>query len=191
MKTSAKNKNDPLVAKSRDYPKPPMPSKHLKKPGLESELDLKPMFEAPHYKGSGKLEGLAALITGGDSGIGRAVAVLFAREGADILVCYLNEDIDARHTQELVKKEGRRCSILKGDVGKSDFCRKAVTHCIKEFGRLDVLVSNAAFQQHVAKLEELSDEQFDLTLLFLHGQGRGPAHETGKFHHHDRLNHGN
>jgi NAD(P)-dependent dehydrogenase (short-subunit alcohol dehydrogenase family) len=155
---------DPLASKLRDYPKPPMPSQHVEKPGLEAELELKPMYDAPHYKGSGKLEGLAALITGGDSGIGRSVAVLFAREGADVAIAYLSETVDAEETKRAVEAEGRRCISIMGDVSDLGFCRKAVDETLAEFGRLDILVNNAAFQQHVKSIEELSEEQFDRTL---------------------------
>jgi NAD(P)-dependent dehydrogenase (short-subunit alcohol dehydrogenase family) len=121
------------------------------------------MFQAPEYRGSGKLEGMTALITGGDSGIGRAVAVLYAREGADVAVVYLSEDADAEETRSAVESEGARCLLIRGDVTDAGFCRKAVRQTVNEFGRLDILVNNAAFQQHVSTIEELSEEQFDLT----------------------------
>ena len=153
-----------MQAGARAYPAPPFPKQHLKKPGEESELKLAPMYDAPHYKGSEKLEGLAALITGGDSGIGRAVAVLFAREGADIAIAYLNEHDDAEETRHAVEKEGRRCIIMSGDVADPKFCREAVERTVNEFGRLDILVNNAAFQEHVQEFEDLTDEHFDRTL---------------------------
>jgi NAD(P)-dependent dehydrogenase (short-subunit alcohol dehydrogenase family) len=155
---------DPLASKLRDYPKPPMPSRHLEKPGLESELDLKPMYDAPHYRGSGKLDGLVALITGGDSGIGRATAVLFAREGASVAIVYLDEDSDAATTEQAVNREGQRCVLIRGDVRDAAFCRSAVERTVAQLGRLDVLVNNAAYQQHVERLEDLTEEQFDTTL---------------------------
>jgi short chain dehydrogenase len=112
-----KNKNQvAMQAGARIYPVPPLPSQHLKKPGKESDLKLSPMYDAPHYKGSEKLLDKVALITGGDSGIGRAVAVLFAREGADVAVAYLDEHEDAKETKRAVEKEGRRCILLSGDV---------------------------------------------------------------------------
>jgi NAD(P)-dependent dehydrogenase (short-subunit alcohol dehydrogenase family) len=153
----------PMQAGQRDYPSG-FPRQHLNKPGLEAELELKPMYEAPEYKGSGKLEGMAALITGGDSGIGRAVAVLYAREGADIAIVYLNEHEDAEETKRAVEKEGRRCICMAGDVAHRGFARQAVEMTVAEFGRLDILVNNAAFQEHVADFLDLTEEQFNRTL---------------------------
>jgi len=147
----------------RNYPAPPLPEQHLEKPGDESRLKPRPAFEAPDYRGSGKLEGMTALITGGDSGIGRAVAVLYAREGANVAIVYLSEDDDARETAKAVEAEGRRARLIRGDVTDPDFCKEAVEQTVEEFGRLDILVNNAAFQQHVSTIEELSEEQFDLT----------------------------
>jgi NAD(P)-dependent dehydrogenase (short-subunit alcohol dehydrogenase family) len=137
----------------------------LRKPGHESELDESPRFLAPDYRGSGKLEGMKAIVTGGDSGIGRAVAVLFAREGADVAVLYLNEDEDAEETAKWVRKEGRQCLLISGDVKDSGFCERAVAATVEAFGGVDILVNNAAFQQHVPNIEDLSDEQFEETLL--------------------------
>ena len=122
------------------------------------------MYDAPHYKGSEKLLDKVALITGGDSGIGRSVAVLFAREGADIALAYLDEHEDAEETKQAVEQEGRRCILLPGDVADPEFCKDAVERTVDEFGRLDVLVNNAAFQEHVNSLEELTDEHFDRTI---------------------------
>jgi NAD(P)-dependent dehydrogenase (short-subunit alcohol dehydrogenase family) len=153
-----------MQAGSRIYPEPPFPKQHLKKPGVEADLKLAPMYDAPHYKGSEKLEGKVALITGGDSGIGRSVAVLFAREGADVAVAYLNEHEDAEETRRAVEKEGRRCITISGDVADVNFCKAAVEQTIKEFGQLDVLVNNAAFQEHVQDFDDLTDEHFDRTL---------------------------
>jgi len=135
-----------------------------KKPGREADMKLKPRFMAPDYQGSHKLEGMAAIVTGGDSGIGRAVAVLFAREGADVAVVYLNEHEDAKATQAAVEAEGRRCILIPGDVRRAAFCDRAVARTVKTFGRLDVLVNNAAFQMHADNLEDISDERMDLTL---------------------------
>jgi NAD(P)-dependent dehydrogenase (short-subunit alcohol dehydrogenase family) len=141
-----------------------MPGQHMAKPGLEAEMDLKPHFEAPGYKGSGKLEGMAALVTGGDSGIGRAVAVLFAREGADVAIVYLSSHQDAEETRRWVEKEGRRCVLLPGDVKQSSFCNQAVERTVAEFGKLDILVNNAAFQEHADSLEDLTDERIEETM---------------------------
>jgi NAD(P)-dependent dehydrogenase (short-subunit alcohol dehydrogenase family) len=149
---------------ARAYPAPPMPDEHLEKPGVQAELDVQPMWDAPFYKGSGKLEGRIALVTGADSGIGRAVAVLFAREGADVAVAYLEEDQDARDTQQAVEAEGRRAILLKGDVSDPAFARSAVERTVSELGGLDILVNNAAFQEHAKAIEEITDEHFDRTL---------------------------
>jgi NAD(P)-dependent dehydrogenase (short-subunit alcohol dehydrogenase family) len=141
-----------------------MPAQHLEKPGVEAELELKPRYEAPHYRGSSKLNNRAALITGGDSGIGRAVAVLFAREGADVAIVYLPEEqVDAEETRAAVEAEGRRALLIPGDVREAKFCRDAVERTVEEFGKLDILVNNAAFQQHQKTIEDVPDEQFDRT----------------------------
>ena len=153
-----------MQAGARRYPEPPFPAQHQRKPGDEAALDPAPMYEAPYWKGSGKLDGFAALITGADSGIGRAVAVLFAREGADVAICHLDEAADAEVTGQAVEQEGRRAIVLAGDAADPAFCRHAVAETLKAFGRLDVLVPNAAFQQHVEAFEDLTAEQFDRTL---------------------------
>jgi NAD(P)-dependent dehydrogenase (short-subunit alcohol dehydrogenase family) len=127
-------------------------------------MALKPRFEAPGYKGSGKLEGMAALVTGGDSGIGRAVAVLYAREGADVAIVYLSSHEDAEETKRHVEKEGRRCLLLPGDVKDSAFCKQAVDKAAAEFGRLDILVNNAAFQEHADSLADITDERLEETM---------------------------
>lgn len=151
-------------AGEREYPSPPMPAQHLKKPGLEQEMTLKPQYHAPGYKGSGKLAGFATIITGGDSGIGRAVAVLFAREGADVAVVYLEEHDDAEETKRAVEAEGRTCLLISGDIKDPAFCGHAVKTSVDTFGKLDVLVNNAAFQAHADNLEDISDEHFDETM---------------------------
>jgi NAD(P)-dependent dehydrogenase (short-subunit alcohol dehydrogenase family) len=141
-----------------------MPPQHQKKPGLESKITPRPEYEAPLYKGSGKLEGKVALVTGGDSGIGRAVAVLFAREGADVAIVYLPvEQSDAEETRRAIEDEGRRALLVPGDVREAEFCSQAVAQTVKEFGKLNVLVNNAAFQQHQKRLEDISEEQWDRT----------------------------
>jgi NAD(P)-dependent dehydrogenase (short-subunit alcohol dehydrogenase family) len=152
-----------VQAGAREQPSQ-LPKQHLEKPGTEAELELAPRFQAPDYKGSDKLAGMAALITGGDSGIGRAVAVLYAREGADVAIVYLSEHEDAQETKRCVEAEGRRCLLLPGDVKDPAFCKQAVERTVKEMGKLDILVNNAAFQEHAASLEELDDERFDETL---------------------------
>ena len=116
------------------------------------------MSEAPDYRGSDKLLDMVALITGGDSGIGRAVAILYAREGADVAIIYLDEHVDAEETKRLVEREGRRCITITGDVTDFRFCKAAVEQTIAEFGKLDILVNNAAFQEHVSRLEDLTEE---------------------------------
>lgn len=147
-----------------EQPAPPLPGQHLEKPGLEADMELRPHFMAPTYKGSGKLEGMSAVVTGGDSGIGRAVAVLFAREGADVAVLYLKEHEDAEETKRCIEAEGRRCLLLPGDVKEAAWCREAVEKTVRELGKLDILVNNAAFQEHAASLEDLTEERFDETM---------------------------
>lgn len=156
--------SEAVQAGARDYPVPPFPKQHQKKPGEEHRLDPAPLYDAPFWKGSGKLEGFAALITGADSGIGRAVAVLFAREGADVVICHLDEDRDAEETKKAVEAEGRRALVLAGDVADPAFAKMAVDETLKAFGRLDVLVNNAAFQQHVQDFADITAEQFDRTM---------------------------
>lgn len=153
-----------MQAGARLYPVPPFPKQHLAKPGHESEVDPAPLYDAPHYKGSEKLAGKAALITGGDSGIGRAVAVLFAREGADVAISYLNEHRDAERTKQAVEAEGRKCILLPGNVADSAMCRKAVEETKKQLGSIDILVNNAAFQVHSSDFADLTEEHFDTTL---------------------------
>ena len=153
-----------VQAGARNYPEPPFPGQHQRKPGDEAALDPAPMYDAPFWKGSGKLDGMAALITGGDSGIGRAVAVLFAREGCDVAICHLDEENDAGDTKAAVEAEGRRAIILKGDVADPAFSEAAVKATLDAFGRIDVVVPNAAFQEHVEALEDLTLEHFDRTL---------------------------
>lgn len=148
----------------RRQPENPLPPQHLDKPGHEHELEPRPRYLAPDYRGSGKLEGRVALVTGGDSGIGRAVAVLFAREGADVAIVYLNEHEDAEETRKAVQKEGQRCLVIPGDVKDPRFCERAVAATVEAFGGLHVLVNNAAFQLHAKSLEELSEEHLQETL---------------------------
>lgn len=161
-KKSASGKSK--VGEVQKQPKSPMPAQHQPKPGKESELTPEPQYDAPLYKGSGKLLDKVALITGGDSGIGRAVAVLYAREGADVAIVYLPEEHeDAQVSLRAVELEGRRALLIPGDVRDAEFCRQAVEKTLNEFGHLDILVNNAAFQQHQKSLEDITDEQLDIT----------------------------
>lgn len=149
---------------ARPHPTPPMPAQHLSKPGNEADMELRPQYQAPGYKGSGKLQDMVAIVTGGDSGIGRAVSVLFAREGADVAVIYLDEHEDADATRQAVEAEGRRCLLISGNVQDSAFCNDAVARAVEAFGGLDVLVNNAAYQQHDESLTDIDDEKWDKTL---------------------------
>jgi NAD(P)-dependent dehydrogenase (short-subunit alcohol dehydrogenase family) len=145
-------------------PEPRFPEQHQPAPGLETELKPRPRYEARRYRAAGKLEGKAALITGGDSGIGRAVAVLYAREGADVAISYLPEEQpDAEETARAVQAEGRRCVLLPGDLLDPAACTAAVEDTVSRLGKLDILVSNAAYQRRKENIEDISDEEFDRT----------------------------
>ena len=145
-------------------PKPPFPKQHQPRPGIEADIEPRPKYEAPLYRGADKLLDKVALITGGDSGIGRAVAVLYAREGADLALVFLPaEKRDAQETARAVEAEGRRCLLIAGDVKDPKFCRSAVEQTVEEFGHLDILVNNAAFQQHQESIEDISEEQWENT----------------------------
>lgn len=157
------SKTPAVQAGVRAQPVTPLPAQHLQKPGIEAKMALQPRFLAPAYEGSHKLRGKVALITGGDSGIGRAVAVLFAREGADVAIAYLNEEEDARETRRCVEAEGQSCVLIAGDVKNPAFARKAVDKTVKEFGQLDILVNNAAFQEHADALEDLDEKRLEET----------------------------
>jgi NAD(P)-dependent dehydrogenase (short-subunit alcohol dehydrogenase family) len=165
----AKRKRKPAKTKSAKQaplkePRPPFPKQHQKSPGLESELEPKPRFEAGEYKAAGKLEGKVALITGGDSGIGRAVATLFAREGASVAINYLDEEqSDALETQAAVEEAGAECLLLPGDLSEPDTCDELVDKTVERFGGIDVLVSNAAYQRRKDSLDELSDDELQHT----------------------------
>ncbi|NJO79023.1 MAG: glucose 1-dehydrogenase [Cyanobacteria bacterium RM1_2_2] len=140
------------------------PKQHQEQqPGLEHEMTPKPESQARHYQGSDKLKDKVALITGGDSGIGRAVAITFAKEGADVVIVYLNEHEDAKETQNQVEREGRKCLAVAGDIGEESFCQQAVEMTIKAFGRLDILVNNAAEQHPQESIEKISAEQLEKT----------------------------
>lgn len=158
------NKVHEMPAPVPQEPQPPFPSQHQERPGLEAEIEPRPQFQAAQYRPAGKLEDMVALITGGDSGIGRAVAVIYAREGADVAIVYLPEEqTDAEQTSHAIQILGRRALLIPGDVRDPEFCRQAVERTLKELGRLDVLVNNAAYQQHQERLEELSEQQWRRT----------------------------
>ncbi len=162
---SDERQSKPSVAGVRRYPRPPFPRQHQEKPGIEADLSPRPEYLGRDYRPAGKLQGKVALITGGDSGIGRSVAVLFAREGADIAIGYLPEEqSDAEETREAVEAENRRIVLLPGDVGDREYCRRVRGTRGQRAGRLDILVNNAAYQQHQAGLEDITDEQWDHTL---------------------------
>lgn len=139
------------------------PQHQDQRPGSEEEMTPKPKSEAPEYRGSGKLQDKVALITGGDSGIGRAVAILYAKEGADVAIVYLNEHEDAKKTQDLVKEIGRSCVTIAGDIGDETFCKNAVKQVIDNFGKLDILINNAAEQHPQESIEDITAEQLERT----------------------------
>lgn len=150
-------------AKRPAHPQPPFPEQHLDGTGAENELKPRPRYRGEAYRAAGKLAGKVAVITGGDSGIGRAVAVLYAKEGADVGIVYHSHDEDAEETRRAVEAEGRRCHLFKGDVGDASFCWKTADRIVEIHGRLDVLVSNAAVQTRVESIEELRSEQLERT----------------------------
>jgi NAD(P)-dependent dehydrogenase (short-subunit alcohol dehydrogenase family) len=159
-----KEKSASLQPASMKEPALPFPKQHQSHPGIEAEITPRPRFEGRAYMAAGKLQGKIALITGGDSGIGRAVSFFFAREGADVAIVYLAEEQrDAEETQRAIEGVGQRCLLIPGDVTDSAFCKSAVDKTHKHYGRLDILVNNAAFQQHQESLEDISDEQLELT----------------------------
>jgi len=145
------------------YPKPPFQEQEQSIPGTETEMQIKPDHGEDTYKGSGKLTGRKAIITGGDSGIGRAVAIAFAREGADVLISYLNEDEDARETAKYVEEAGRKAVLVPGDISDEIHCKQIIQRAIDELGGLDILVNNAAFQMERESLQEVSTEEWDRT----------------------------
>lgn len=152
------------AAQVQQEPQPPFPEQHQEKPGLEKRLEPRPHYHAPLYRPAGKLENKVALVTGGDSGIGRAVAVLYAREGADVAIVYLHEEqSDAEETENAIQEFGRTALLIPGDVSDPEFCRRAVEQTVQELGRLDILVNNAALQQHQEGIEQISEEQWDRT----------------------------
>ncbi len=146
-----------------EFPKPPFPPQQQHLPGSSARMDPEPDYGEASYKGSGRLKDKVAVITGADSGIGRAVALAYAREGADVLVAYLSEQEDARETERLVKSAGRRCVLFAGDIGNPEVCRKLIDKAVKELGRVDILVNNAAHQMSFDSLEEIPDEEWEHT----------------------------
>lgn len=157
-------KQTAMQAGARHYPEPPFPEQHLAKPGHEHQVEPAPMYDAPYYIGSKKLDGKVALITGADSGIGRAVAVLFAREGADVAIVHLAEDGDAEQTKAAVEAEGGKAIIIRADVSEREHCRRAVEETVQKLGGLDVLVNNSAFQYHANDFSDITEKHFDTTL---------------------------
>ena len=133
-------------------------------PGMEYVMDPLPLFDNPNYKGSGKLKDKVAIITGGDSGLGRACSVIFVKEGAKVVIVYLNEDKDAMYTKKYIESLGGECTLIKGDVSKHSFCKEIVSRVLAKYGSIDILVNNAGVQYQQDKLECISDEQFDWTM---------------------------
>jgi NAD(P)-dependent dehydrogenase (short-subunit alcohol dehydrogenase family) len=160
----AGNEGPGTAVEQMEEPSSPLPAQHQEKPGIEAEMTPKPKYEAARYRPAGKLAGKVALVTGGDSGIGRSVAVLFAKEGADVAIIYLDEEErDAQETGKAIEAAGRKSLLIPGDVTDFDFCQEAVEWTVHELGRLDILVNNAAFQQHQEKIEDITIEQWDRT----------------------------
>ena len=163
-KPGARSAVVPFPGREMEGPRPPFPEQQQEPPGLEHKMRPQPRYRAPAYRPAGKLQGKIALITGGDSGIGRAVALLYAREGADVALVFLPQEMeDARHIQHEIEGEGQHALLLPGDVSDAEFCRRAVERTVQEFGQLDILVNNAARQQHRDKIEDLSVEDWDRT----------------------------
>jgi len=146
-----------------DDPKPPLPEQQQDTPGTTAKMDPQPDHGEKTYRGSGRLAGKKAIITGGDSGIGRAVAIAFAREGADVLISYLNEDEDAQDTAQWIEKAGRKAVLVPGDIGSADHCRAIVDKAVSEFGRIDILVNNAAHQMTFEAIGDIPDEEWEAT----------------------------
>ncbi|MFT2016780.1 SDR family oxidoreductase [Streptomyces sp. 796.1] len=157
-----KGRTDSIGSQSDAEPKPPYPKQRQQAPGLERDMHPRPRYEAQRYRAADKLRGKVALITGGDSGIGRAVALLYAREGADVAIVYLPEEQpDAEETREAVQAAGQRCLLLPGDLADGDFCRETVERTVRELGGLNILVNNAAHLTSQTDLSQLSFEDWD------------------------------
>jgi NAD(P)-dependent dehydrogenase (short-subunit alcohol dehydrogenase family) len=146
-----------------DYPHPPFPSQQQPMPGTTGAMKPRPDHGETSYKGSGRLNGKKAVITGGDSGIGRAIAIAFAREGADLLISYLEEHDDARETERLVTEAGRKATLVSGDIQHPDHCRTVIARAISELGSIDILVNNAAHQASFKSIDDISDHEWELT----------------------------
>ena len=146
-------------------PQPPQPEQRQTPPGLTSDMTPQPDHGEHSYKGSGRLSGKAAIITGADSGIGRAVAIAFAREGADILISYLQEHDDAKQTQHWIEQAGRRAILMPGDVADETYCQSIIDRAVREFGKLDILVNNAAMQRTHENIDEISSQEWDKTFV--------------------------
>lgn len=146
-----------------DYPETIPAQKQNQQPGLETMMNPKPVYEDPEYKGSGKLKDKIAIITGGDSGIGRAVAVAYAKEGAKIAIIYLNEHQDAKETKKIIEEKGSTCLVIPGDIGDEQFCKDAADKIIKQFGKIDILVNNAGEQHPQNSIEDITKEQLERT----------------------------
>ena len=155
--------NQPQDDPRREGPQPPFPEQQQQLPGSEQQMRPRPDHGEDSYRGNGRLEGTVALVTGADSGIGKAVAIAFAREGADVAVSYLSEHEDARETERLVREAGRRVLLLPGDISDEQHCNELVRRTMQELGRLDILVNNAAHQLRYASIEELPSEDWDYT----------------------------
>ena len=173
---------------TKHFPKPPFKAQPQSIPGRSDKMEPKPDYGETTYRGSNRLKDKKAVITGADSGIGRAVALAFAREGADVLVSYLDEHDDANETKRLVEEAGRKCVLVPGDVSTSDHCRKIVKRAVDEFGGIDVLVNNAAHQMSFNAIEEISDEEWErrsprISRHVLHRKISSHAHARRLVHH--------
>lgn len=155
--------NSEAERSQKDYPKPPYTAQEQDVPGVEEEMRPKADHGEESYQGSGKLKGRKAIITGGDSGIGKAVVIAFAREGADVLISYLEEHEDAKDTAKFVEEAGKRAILMAGDVSNEDHCKNIVKRAVEEFGQIDVLVNNAAFQMSRDSLQEIPSDEWDYT----------------------------
>jgi len=163
MSSTDKTQSATLENPVEKYPKPPYPEQEQDMPGLETKMNPRPDHGETSYKGSGRLKNMKAIITGADSGIGKAVAIAFAREGADVLVSYLNEHEDAKETEKYISEAGRKAILMPGDIMDEGHCRNIVNTAIDEFGQIDIIVNNAAYQMEHTTLEEITAEEWDKT----------------------------